>query len=1124
MYFRLFSPALLPAGGNLNLQVLDVNGNIIANAPGTFGAVGSTANARIRIPAVAGQSYFLHVFGQLPPPIEGQPQPSAVINGYDVTIIDTAPPVPQNLELDDVVISDTVAAGLTSSTSFSGNAAITSPAGGTLSTVNNFYNGRYLTFTSGPLTGQRVTITGYVGATQTFTVSTGLTAAPTAGAAFLIESIDTGRSQNDNVTRINTPTIFFRLDDGIFLHDLPGNPADDTPPTGIGTAIKIQFQGTTLLPGYRIAVFDEGSTPPQNGTPPQIPLGFAVATGQEGVYTFTTPVLTDGSHFLTARVQMIDPANPTQTGFGDRSLALEVFVDTLTPPAFFGLLNQADATQGLDGASDSGVLGDPNLPATFTDRVTNDKTPTLFGSAEADAIVRIYLETNGVAGLQSGGANPDTFLGKTVAVPLDGTNQFPNGQWSYTVPRDLNDPLLGLGIDGLRTFYTTGEDPAGNVTVDANADALQIFLDTQGPQITNVQITGSPGYNLFGLKPDNASQGPTPLVHSLTISVRDLPARVAAFLYNALAADAVDPQNPAENPGNYLLVGDANGIIQITSIQFIPDAPVAGSPATGVLVLSFASPLPDDRFTLTVKDNVVDPAGNKLDGESNAVEPNGAPNFPSGDGQPGGDFVARFTVDSRPEIGTWSGGSEYIDTNGNFIFDPTNLDAVNRDLTYTLGFTSDEIFAGIFGSPYVPGAPSGYAKLAAYGKDTNGNYRWLFTDDTGKLVTTIGQPLKADGKPFNALPVAGNFDGNAANGDEVGLFDGTNWYFDTNRNGFIDGGDFQIAGLIKGYPIVGDFDGDGHVDLGTYHDGVFYFQLWNSGNYSSTIQTFSLFGTGLPQLGALTRPVAADMDQDGVTDIGVYTPDGSGATGTTASEWYWFVSNLTEPTPGIVYVLSTPNRQFDDTPLGHDIFAKFGNTYAMPIVGNFDPPLSVPSNPLTQPQAALSALDVTTAGTTTYTFMVMYTDNVAVNVSSIDGSDVVVSGPNGFSQAAELVSVDNSSSGTPRTATYRINAPGGNWDAADNGTYTVSMQNNQVSDMSNHYVQSGALSSFKVSILATRRYVDQCDEYHRHRGQRRVRVYGCQFALQLDSESKRCAKDNQPSNHGLNLRRSGRDG
>ena len=170
------------------------------------------------------------------------------------------------------------------------------------------------------------------------------------------------------------------------------------------------------------------------------------------------------------------------------------------PPAFFGLISQADTTHGLDQASDSGVLGNPNLLATFADRITNDKTPDLYGAAEANAIVRIYLDTNGIPGLQSTGVNPDTYLGESVAVPLDGTNQFPNGEWTFHVTRDLNDPALGLGHDGLRTFFVTGEDLAGNVTADANADSLQIFIDTQGPQVTNVQITGSPSYNLFGLK------------------------------------------------------------------------------------------------------------------------------------------------------------------------------------------------------------------------------------------------------------------------------------------------------------------------------------------------------------------------------------------------------------------------------------------------------------------------------------------------------------------------------------------------------------------------------------------------------------------------------------------------
>ena len=41
----------------------------------------------------------------------------------------------------------------------------------------------------------------------------------------------------------------------------------------------------------------------------------------------------------------------------------------------------------------------------------------------------------------------------------------------------------------------------------------------------------------------------------------------------------------------------------------------------------------------------------------------------------------------------------YIDTNGNFTFDPTNTDSTNRDIIYKMGFTSDDVFAGKFGVP-----------------------------------------------------------------------------------------------------------------------------------------------------------------------------------------------------------------------------------------------------------------------------------------------------------------------------------------------------------------------------------------------------------------------------------------
>src|SRR5262249_7676864 len=118
----------------------------------------------------------------------------------------------------------------------------------------------------------------------------------------------------------------------------------------------------------------------------------------------------------------------------------------------------------------------------------------------------------------------------------------------------------------------------------------------------------------------------------------------------------------------------------------------------------------------------------------------------------------------------------------------------------------------------------------------------------------------------------------------------------------------------------------------------------------------------------------------------------------------------------------------------------------------------------TPPTASLSASNVTTAGGTIYTFTVTYSDNVAINVASLDSNDVRVTGPGGFNQLATFVSVDNASNGTPRTATYIITPPGGSWDVADNGAYTVVMEANQVFDTTGNPVAAGPLGTVQVTI------------------------------------------------------------
>ncbi|HWB14006.1 MAG TPA: DUF4214 domain-containing protein [Pirellulales bacterium] len=887
VYFRTFNPALLPGGGNLNLQVLDASGNVIATAsggPAQFGADPGTGSARIRIPAVAGQSYFLHVFGAT---IPGGANNGAVVNGYNMTAINTAPPTPFNLEL-----SRSVPAGV-AGTPDTGDLPPTAPGD------------------------------------------------------------DTGRSQFDNVTDDNTPRIYLRLSDGIFLNDLPGNGTTNAPPVGV---IPIPFSPNATTPGFRVAVFDGNNT--------QTPVGFASqVAGFPGLYEFDFPTaLADGVHNITAEVQMVDPAKATETGFGGTSAALSLTVDTAPPPVAFGSTGVANS--GLDGASDSGVNGQPT---TIVDRITNVSTPTFYGVAEANSIVRLYDDLNNDGVVDAG----DVFLGQVTAVPIDGTNADPGGQWRITSNVDLNNPKLGFPHDGVRNLLATAEDLAGNVSAPQR---LTIFVDTQGPTVNGINITGNPTFPLFETKlTPTTTPSPTPLVSSLDINFGDLPVRVGPdFVY-----PAVNPTE-AETTSNYALVGEHTGVIPITSVTFV-DSTASGTPGMSVATLHFPAeftPLPDDRYTLTISDKITDNAGNPLDGEFNGTTfPTGQP---SGNTSTGGIFLGSFTVNSRPEVGVYSSGTAELDLNGNGVFDPQNADAVNRDAVVTLGYPTDRLFAGQFSSTYTTGAApvvNGFDKLAAYGF-LNGQWRWLY-DLSGVSAgppTSVVEPFAIDG-----LPVAGNFDGSplvstpnrppvAADGAQVGLFDGTAWYLDVFNQGYISAADVaapatathpagKLVSDMAGLPIVGDFDGDGHVDLATYQNGVLEFDLSSldpghivTGQWNAKLDLNQLFPASIPFNTVTARPLAADMDADGQTDVGFYIP-GRTDTNPGTAQWYFLVSNSGKTAPNELGALTTLAplpagspflnliHQYQDPALGgHDAFYQLGDQFALPLVGNFDPP------------------------------------------------------------------------------------------------------------------------------------------------------------------------------------------
>ncbi len=1073
----------LPNEGDLNINVRDSSGDVIANFTTSDD---NDDNERVRIPAVQGEIYFFQVLGD-----------GAAINAYDISVINLPSPVPYDLELDDEPVGDVPPA-------------------------NNS---------------------------------------------------DTGRNDNDNVTRDNTPTIVFRLDDAFFLNDIPGNDVAGNP---LGDApIPIPFRAGPAQPnqpGYAIAIFDEGDTPGgPNNVPPQTPLGFATMV-EPGVYEFTTPVLADGSHFLTARVQLLDPATPLRTGFGARSQSLEIFVDTVPPPASFG--DPAVADDGLLPDSDVGVL--PPNPDTIDDNVTNDVTPSFWGRAEANAIIRVFADVN-----NNGTFEPavDVFVGQTVAIPLDGNEQEPDGYWSLDSVINFNDEDL-FPLDGLRTVFITAEDVAGNVRGDDPAELtlFRFFLDTQGPKVDGVFITnttliglttgntlvrfdstapgviqgtapitglqagdtvvgidvrpangllyavvdggasdriytvnpitgaatlastlsvalagtrfgvdfnpvadrlrivsdadqnlrvdvatgvatadgalnpanpnvvaaaytnsnagatsttlytidsttdvlniqdppnagtqvlvGNLGFNVndvsgfdiasgtnlafasfvfggvsslyrinlttgaatpvgnigagngtplvgltavqaFDLFDPKPTPAPTPLVNSLTVKLTDPPNRLAApFNLPALKPETV-------NVDNFQLVGDHNGIVAIQAVTLTQS--IMNGVAMANVELTIFEPLLDDRYTLYVLDNITDQVGNRLDGESNANEPQETPVFPSGNGIPGSNFVARFTVDSRPEVAVNSGGrSIFVDTNGNGVFDPRNdKDFTDRDIVYRFGFPTDDVFIGNFATNFGAVA-DGYDKLAAYG-NIGGSFRFLVdTNNDG-----VPEPIAGATASINAKPIAGNFDGNADNGDEVGLFDGARWYLDTNHSFTIDGAEtVGIASPIRGAGFVGDFDGDGAEDLATFNDFRNRFEIDLAANGYGGIDRVLIFG--FP--GTNERPVAADYNQDGIDDIGLYVPQQGAAT---PDEQAFFHILVSQPGPngapqplwlsdratalaipadlvGILPAVANAAVEihFRPEPFGDDLLLTFGEDFGLPLFGNFDPPVA----------------------------------------------------------------------------------------------------------------------------------------------------------------------------------------
>jgi PKD repeat protein len=104
-----------------------------------------------------------------------------------------------------------------------------------------------------------------------------------------------------------------------------------------------------------------------------------------------------------------------------------------------------------------------------------------------------------------------------------------------------------------------------------------------------------------------------------------------------------------------------------------------------------------------------------------------------------------------------------------------------------------------------------------------------------------------------------------------------------------------------------------------------------------------------------------------------------------------------------------------------------------------------------------------TPGAAQYWFKVSFTDvDGGIDWRTVGTGDVQVTGPNGFSQLPVLSNFVATAGGAE--ATYKLLAPGGRWDFADNGVYSIALLANEVADTGGAFAPATALGGLTVAI------------------------------------------------------------
>jgi hypothetical protein len=146
--------------------------------------------------------------------------------------------------------------------------------------------------------------------------------------------------------------------------------------------------------------------------------------------------------------------------------------------------------------------------------------------------------------------------------------------------------------------------------------------------------------------------------------------------------------------------------------------------------------------------------------------------------------------------------------------------------------------------------------------DANGNGIWDGPHDTDARYHFAN---------FGGSPIAGDFNGDGH--DEIGVYRNKTFYLDVTGdgrwNGVAGGDERYVFATFGGRPLIGDWDGDGTDNIGLYRGGKhkrFYLDESGDGQWKGR-----LGGDGSYAFAKVDgRPVIGDWNGDGVDNIGLY--------------------------------------------------------------------------------------------------------------------------------------------------------------------------------------------------------------------------------------------------------------